>query len=110
MPALVLLADFWKPCIFLLFLLGTNWWSQFLCLRDWLCESLPICQQQEEGREPLPEPGVPALICCEDAGVFSGPREDKPSQACPTLVPSCRPDKGQCILCDWSLLRPARAP
>ena len=91
MPDLVLLADFWKPCIFLLFLLGTNWRSQFLCLRGWLCESLPICQQQGEGREPLPEPGVPALICCEDGRSFQwllgGQAIPGLPHTCPLLLP-----------------------
>ena len=74
-----------------------------------LSQWLPICQQQE-GREPLPEPGHLPWFARRMAGVWSGPQEDKPPQACPTVVSSCRPDKGQCILCDRSLLRLARAP
>ena len=54
MPALVLLADFWEPYIFILFLLGTNWQSQFLCLSG--CPSASS-KKEGSGREPLPEPG-----------------------------------------------------
>ena len=44
MPALVLLADFWEPYIFILFLLGTNWQSQFLCL-----SGCPSASSKKEG-------------------------------------------------------------
>lgn len=88
-----------------LFVLSLSWQSQFLSLKCWLWELLPICQQQKEGVAHH-KAWTTTPICHEDGMEFAAAhnRTSSPRPA-PHSPPCTSPDKGQLIFCEGSLLR-----